>query len=256
MVLFIGVFLALNQPIPSAGKPFQEPQKRSANTGQQSHNQEKPTQPSVPPVAPILQPDAAPQAQEKPAEVPNSKNPETSNERVAWFTGILAVVAVLQLVTLIWQILTARSTARKELQAYVLPVGASRYTENGVPKLKVVLRNSGKTPALNCVSGIFRGIAPTVKPLPPLPDLSEFKSLRSDSFIASGQDIWMLDEDTLSPEEVRDIRSGVRAIYAVGSISYRDVFKTKHTSRYRFMCSGKNLDSGTFVFCDEGNSID
>ena len=127
MVLFIGVFLALNQPIPSAGKPFQEPQKRSANTGQQSHNQEKPTQPSVPPVAPILQPDAAPQAQEKPAEVPNSKNPETSNERVAWFTGILAVVAVLQLVTLIWQILTARSTARKELQAYVLPVGASRY---------------------------------------------------------------------------------------------------------------------------------
>jgi hypothetical protein len=66
----------------------------------------------------------------------------------------------------------------------------------------------------------------------------------------------MTDDDPISSEEARDIKNEVRAIYAIGSVSYRDVFKTKHTTSYRFMCSGKNLDTGTFVFCDDGNRID
>ena len=104
-----------------------------------------------------------------------------NDELLMIFTGVLAVVAFLQLATFIWQICTTRSTAEKELRAYVLPVSVVREIENGVQRLKVILHNSGKTPAINVTSGIFRGIAPAVKPLPPLPDISKFKSLCSKS---------------------------------------------------------------------------
>jgi hypothetical protein len=257
IILFISAFLVLNQPSPSAGKPIQEPQQRTANSAQSAQHNENPTQPSTPSGASVLSPKSAPQQQEKAADIPDKKDDKSPPDWVARFTGALVIVAALQLGILFWQILTSRSTARKELQAYVFPISAVRYIENGSPKIKVVLRNSGKTPALECVSEFFEGVGPIQKPLPPLPEIDKTKSTRSISFIASDADMWMLDPAAyVSDAHAEAIRTNRGALYVIGTITYIDVFKTRHTSQYRFMCSGENFDVGTFVFCDEGNSIE
>ena len=81
---------------------------------------------------------------------------KSSPDWVARFTGLLVFVTFLQLTALVWQIRTSRSTAQKELRAYVFPASAVRYVENNTPKIKVILHNSGKTPALECVSEFFK----------------------------------------------------------------------------------------------------
>jgi hypothetical protein len=91
----------------------------------------------------------------------------------------------------------------------------------------------------------------------PLPEISELKSMRSISFIGPGSDIWMLDPAAdVSATHAQAIKNNQGALYIIGTITYVDVFKVRHTNRYRFMCSGENFDAGTFVFCDEGNSIE
>jgi len=162
----------------------------------------------------------------------------------------------LQFVALLWQVITTRSTARKELRAYVIPTSASRYQENGIARLKLVLTNSGKTPAANCIGKGFEGIAAVVKPLPPIPAIKS-EVMRSVSFIAPDNEIRIHEEPlNISPLEAQAIRKATRAIYVIGTVTYTDVFKGIHKTNYRFMCSGENFNAGFFVFCDEGNQID
>ncbi len=204
-----------------------------------------------------MEPNTGPQTEKKNSEAADSKDPETSNEWIVLFTAVLAIVAVLQLATIIWQILTTRNTAQKELQAYVFPVSARRFIENRLPKIKMILRNSGKTPAIECIAEIFEGVGPIVKPLPKLPKVVVGRSVRSVSFIPSDGEIWILDDGVaVSATEADAVKNDRGALYLIGTITYRDVFKRQHTSRCRFMCSGKNFDEGTFVVCDEGNGIE
>jgi hypothetical protein len=257
LLVILGVSLALNRPAPSTGESIQKPQNEPSRSTQYTYGNEGPTQPSSPSVTPISNPTDASQNHEKTTDISDKGGNKPSPDWVARFTGLLVLVALLQLGTFIWQIIVASDTARKQVQAYVFPVSASRYMENNVLKTKVILRNSGKTPALNCVCEVFRGIGPVVKPLPPLPDTSKLPSMRSESFIASGAEVWMIDEGSdVSHVEGLNIVRGVQAIYLIGTISYQDVFKVPHRNRYRLMCSGSNLTAGQFVFCDEGNSIE
>src|SRR5260370_16433841 len=101
-----------------------------------------------------------------------------------YFTAALAVVAVLQLVTFIYQIYTGKDATEKDLRAYVFPSGATRFTQDGDLKLKVVFANSGKTPAHACVSWVFEGIhAGMGKPVFPT---APTKATHSTYFIAPG----------------------------------------------------------------------
>jgi hypothetical protein len=246
-----------NGPMPSTGKTIQEPQNETSDPTQATKPNEKPAQPSAPPELPIINPKTTPQNEKESADVSNKTDDKSSPDWVARFTGLLVFVTFLQLIALVWQIRTSRSTARKELQAYVFPVSAHMYVENSIPKLKMILRNSGKTPALECITEIFEGLGPIIKPLPELPKIDAGKSIRSVSFIPSDGEIWILDDGVVvSAVEADAVRNDRGAVYLIGTITYRDVFKKRHTSRCRFMCSGKNFDAGTFIFCDEGNGIE
>jgi hypothetical protein len=257
-ILFICIFLVLNGPIPSFGKPIQEPQKKAADASQSARDQKQPSQRSAPAVAPILKPNTTSQTETKTPEISNNENKKaTTDWWLVAFTGALAIVAALQLATLVWQILTSRDATRKELRAYVLPVSATHYTENGVRKLKIVLRNSGKTPALDCITETFHGVGPIIKPLPELPHVDTENSAHSLSFLGSDQETWIHgDMETIASTNENAIRNDRGAVYIIGKVTYLDVFKVNHISRFRFMSSGSNFDTGMYVFCDEGNSTE
>ena len=180
----------------------------------------------------------------------NDKKKTTSDWWLVAFTFVLALVAVLQLVVIVWQITTTREATEKELRAYVFPVAANRFTDNGVLKLKVVLENSGKTPALKCSSWAFEGVANMGSPLPAVPKIEP----RTDYFIAPGATAQIL-EDALvaSGEEFAFISNGIRSLYLVGEITYEDVFHKKHITKFRLISRTTNYVNGLFTFCDAGN---
>lgn len=168
------------------------------------------------------------------------------------FTEALAVVAALQFFALIWQIRTTQKTAESELRAYIFPYSVSRVEDNGVLKLKVVLTNSGKTPARQCVSWVGEGVATAPDPIfPKVPP----RGTHSRYFLAAGSDMWVYEDAVqVSAADSRMIANGSRFYFVHGEISYRDAFNKKQTTQFRFASNGDNFAAGRFVFCDDGNN--
>jgi len=173
------------------------------------------------------------------------------------FTGMLALVAVLQFIALIWQIKTTTAVTEKQLRAYVFPSHATRLRTYGVMKLKIIFTNAGKTPALECsqwIAEIFPpGIEAPVFIPPPVPAGAE----QSRYVLAPGIDMQVYVNAVEPPEEVHNfIRNNLRALYIYGEIHYTDVFHTKHKTSFRYKSSGPDFDEGVFVACEEGNEAD
>ena len=127
-----------NRPIPASEESRSKPQS-SPNDG--GHRAEGKKTPTPEPVTIINQTNAL-QADKESTDIAHNKNQKSATDRwLMIFTGVLAVVALLQLATLVWQISTSASTSEKELRAYVFPSSATRFTENGVLKLKIVFTN-------------------------------------------------------------------------------------------------------------------
>jgi hypothetical protein len=235
---------------PVLGQTGGLPQKQAEGRTQETQSNKTSAPNSVPSPAQTN----TPQRQAESASVSDAKNDKaTTDTWLMIFTGVLAVVALLQLATFIWQVCTARSTAEKELRAYVYPSSVKRFRENGVMKVRIVFINSGKTPAHNCVHRLVEAFPPAMEHFAfPLPDADPEK--QSKYALAPAGEINMLVDAVEPPRAEHElIESGIRSLYLYGEIQYRDVFNKQRCSRFRFESSGRNFDSGLFNACADGN---
>ena len=160
--------------------------------------------------------------------------------RTTALVGILAVTLQAVLFIAIWTPLGRHNAL------------VTRYKdERGILKLKIDFVNSGKTPA-KCESWSFEGAGPTINP-------SAFpksmpKERQSIFYLAPNVPMGVF-EDALdpSPEHVALIEKGEWSLYVCGEVNYLDVFKKRHTTKFRLVSNRDDFSAGRFVFCRDGN---
>jgi len=172
------------------------------------------------------------------------------------FTGVLALVACLQLATFVWQIRSTGSATEKEIRAYVFPATAKRFRSDGVMKIQITLSNSGKTPAHNCTNWLRESYPPANEPYEfPGPGTErEDQDGRSKYTLGPGTEIDILFDAVVPPQQDQEaIENGIRSLYIHGEVQYTDVVNKTHLSKFRLVCTGRNFNAGLFSVCPDGN---
>ena len=111
--------------------------------------------------------------------------------------------------------------------------------------ITLVIRNTGRTPALEVTSNVIAGET-ALEPLPP-------KKPESSSVLLPNETFHLSIKKELPPEEIQKIVSGKRGHFVFGSINYKDAFNRKHftTLRIRYNSSLNVMGSEP-----EGNTVD
>jgi len=157
------------------------------------------------------------------------------------------LVGLAQAVALIWTVLLARSTARRQLRAYVGPETFDLLSGTAIqppvpakadePGCIVVCRNAGQTPAYD-----VRLHAEITVIEPKNENSLVFPPLQPALYSVLGPNVSMNSPRNLSRNltagEIAEIRTGARAIYVFGRIEYRDAFKKSHFTTFRMRYSG------------------
>jgi hypothetical protein len=161
--------------------------------------------------------------------------------------GALAV-GLAQAIALIWTVLLARSTARRQLRAFVVPEtfdllsGAvlnppqPAYADD--PAVNLVIKNRGQTPAYKVrTHAQLSVIAPNAESSLVVPPLQpgQYSILGPNV----GSTIFRRLSRNLTVEEIADIRTGAKAIYLYGRIEYIDAFKRRRFTTFRIRYSGQ-----------------
>lgn len=139
-----------------------------------------------------------------------------------------------------WTLLETRTTARRELRAYVLfkaEVSSPLYrrVEAMVTEYRMTIRNgflnTGQTPAKHFRMTVRSEI---VEPNPPEAMFHvEIVSEATRSTVGAQQDTMGPRDILLTHEEYEDLLSGKREFFLFGVGEYFDVFGSKHTVRFR-----------------------
>jgi hypothetical protein len=257
-----------DKPSPTSRKSKSNPPSdKPSQSTQAPHAEQKPPEQALTPHAPDSEAVTS-NAQEK-------RDKKTSSDWwLVWFTGGLIIVGACQLIAMLVQaywmrrtvavaktsadaatatVNAMRETAISQLRAYVFPVRASGLEKNGKYYVKVVVKNSGQTPAYDCVAGCGVGISTYPVPAPYPPDSAQGKySVGPNSEIELGGDLG----SPFTHAACLAISSSTHAIYAFGSIQYVDAFRQKRVTNFRMFCTGEALEKGRFSFCQDGNDAD
>jgi hypothetical protein len=197
----------------------------------------------------------------QPAQAQNkseANTPERPKERsqswlASWglsdkIAAIASTAAALQFGALVATIWVMVSNGRRQLRAYVFPDNAGIFDgsmldppmQENINKPGVVLnfKNSGQTPAYKVVSWAMIDVLPRGDEekliAPPL--LDQF----SNNIGPGGtmpKTLWY--RQTLTAEEIEEIGKATKIIYLFGRIEYRDAFKKKRWSNFRFAYAGR-----------------
>jgi hypothetical protein len=189
-------------------------------------------------------------------------NPVIDQPGVADFTKWLAVSTVVMAAATIalavfslLQAVIMRRTARRQLRAYVFITTAEIGDIDDSQNLhaSVSIKNSGQTPAYDLIN---RG-AITIREARLRGDLwpEDKDASLSKTALGPGEVLGKyFSARPLTTEERAAVRSGTHAIYVYGEILYKDAFRRRRHSRYRFMHGGETaIRSRQLVICDEGN---
>lgn len=151
---------------------------------------------------------------------------------------------------------TMQDTARRQLRAYVSVDRAwIEFPEPGIPKVNVVVKNAGQTPAHNVHQWIHQWIAkyPLTTQLPTPPN----GFVMSSSLLGAGATHDMQIEHPhpiIEPSFMDKIGTTEGTIYVYGEIHYMDVFGNEHFTKYRLMHGGpEKPPAGVLSPCEEGN---
>lgn len=176
---------------------------------------------------------------------------------------ILAFFAVIGGIVAWGTLIVMRRSSERQLRAYVLPENAT-ISKVANPDLAIGaevmlnVKNMGQTPAhdvLLYADLVFREF-PLKTPLPPIPD--------SRGLIGAplGPGITMSkrkEYPPLTPEQLSSLRKGESSFYLYGVVTYLDIFKKRHFTRYRLLHNpgaGPIGVSMFFTFAEEGNETD
>jgi len=178
---------------------------------------------------------------------------------------IASFVAFLQFVALVCTVLVMILNGRRQLRAYVAPetigvfegnmMSPPQPTRVNVPGIAMLIKNCGQTPAYKVVSWAqIAVIAVKDENLAlVLPTLEERFSNTLSAGGTFNKSLWF--DRPLTPNEITDIASGVRAIYLYGRIEYQDAFKKRRFTNFRHQYVGQfpPLPNAILNFSDKGN---
>jgi hypothetical protein len=178
--------------------------------------------------------------------------------------AIASVAALLQFFALAATICVLIITARRQLRAYVFPDNAGLYEgmmltpqmpiHANEPGVVLVWRNTGQTPARRVISwgqiAVIEPINEDKLTVPPLQDIF-FNNLGLNG--SANKALWF--GRALTTTEIADIGVGAKAIYLYGRIEYRDIFRKKRFTNFRFRYAGQFPPPPGVIFfvCEKGN---
>lgn len=149
-----------------------------------------------------------------------------------------------------------RDTSVRQLRAYIAVERAwIEFPEPGVPKVTVIIKNSGQTPAHSLRHWIHQWIEryPLSVDLPEPPE--DF--IMSSSILGSGATHEMRivhPRQIIKPCCIHDIGTSEGTIYVYGAVTYQDIFGNSHYMKYRLMHGGRDrAEAGYLSPCEEGN---
>jgi hypothetical protein len=218
----------------------------------------------------------APQSQVQtnaaPAASPATAEPaRTATSKAIIFADKIAIGAVmvglLQVVAVLLTFGVMRTSARRQLRAYVFAEGFDLIDGSlahppqpqraGFPGAVLTIKNSGATPAYNVRSGALIDI------MEPINEDKLVLSPLMNKFGASlGPGVGLTNTPwfarALTPSEVADIAIGAKAIYLHGRVEYEDAFGKKHFTEFRLRYVGNFPPSAKMplVFAAQGNTAD
>jgi hypothetical protein len=157
--------------------------------------------------------------------------------------GFAGVVCLLLLATLQIQAIFRNSPAASEaeqirLRAYLSPVlaQAGDFGTERPTVVQITITNTGETPAndVRVRTGVGAGNFPMTEKFPPL------ITTDAPTTVGQKQSIYSVvkTKRALTHEEIEIIRAGKGAIYAVGDITYVDMFKKRHSCNFKFYYGG------------------
>lgn len=225
-------------PSPSPSKPAEKEKAVSSGKNQHSTPDQKPTTQFSPPVK-LPKPQEGKQASDGNAN--QSSNPSVP-DWITWFTAILAVTAILQVIVLIFQMLYNRAlnaNQRVVERAYVkmshLPPGLSLApAPNSNYPIAVRVKNFGQTPATVTDFLLVRHLLPRNQRLPAAPDYStrgewevpNIFLVREDEFVITCN-FPVTDQERSAIEEDK-----TQIFYVCGYVDYIDKFGGRHRAGY------------------------
>jgi hypothetical protein len=159
------------------------------------------------------------------------------------------------------QLGVARDMAEIEMRAYVAidKIEIKDVKETFAPTVTFDIKNFGKTPAHDStfISTIaIRHFPLGEDTLPDIPLPHKSVAIIPSGGVTNSQHIFGLKLDRAI---LNDLGSNKTAIYVYGKISYKDVFRKNHTTRFRCFyngLAGKLGETSDLNICDEGNEAD
>jgi hypothetical protein len=207
------------------------------------------------------------QAQAKP-----DSNKEEAKEE--WFYGwglsdqiaaIAGAAGLLQFFALIATVMIMVRNGRRQLRAYVfvndaglydgsvmVPPVAAHFNEPGVV---INFKNSGQTPAYKVVSwGEVKVIEPSKEDTLVHPKMQELFTSHIGAGTLMPKSMWF--GRPLTPVEINEVHNNKLRIYFYGRIEYRDAFKMKRWTTFRYSYAGPFPAPAGVIFnvCEKGNS--
>ena len=158
-----------------------------------------------------------------------------------------------------------RRSSERQLRAYIYPDGTYIQlwddmnpqplpARPGCLHVTVSVKNSGQTPA----HGVLHWGALTVRNVADEDQLEPPAKLEVVSPANVGAGVPLLKSTwsgTVSPADIHDIETGVKAIYVYGKVEYLDAFNKRRYTRYRLKYAGKfpPPPAVSLVICTRGN---
>jgi len=160
-----------------------------------------------------------------------------------------AIAGFLQFVALAVTIGVLIFTARRQLRAYIFPESAGlfegmmmqppRPEHTNEPGVILLWKNTGQTPARDVISWGQIAVIETIHE-ESLLVVSHLEKKFANSLGTNGinsKAIWY--GRALADNEIKDIGTGIRAIYLYGRIEYRDIFKKQRWTNFRLRYAGQ-----------------
>jgi hypothetical protein len=125
--------------------------------------------------------------------------------------------------------------------------------ETGVLVIRLIVKNTGQTPAYQCRHFMVEGVH---NPFPAPPEAFEnAPTPQGDSPVGPGESVeFFVTATVLQPAMEALILSSRAAIYLFGEITYRDAFHPeRRITKFRLFCAGDLIRTGRFAPCSEGN---
>lgn len=173
--------------------------------------------------------------------------------------NIIAIFTVIMGVATVYLVADGRSHSRHALRAYVLASSCrlKRWTDHGAV-FEVDIKNFGQTPAYQAT--IWGGGRSRTIPVSNLRDTRPSDIPFSHSAIGPGESRVTEVIGNFSAEHKREMEMGKRIFFVIGDVAYRDAFRRKRQSTFRFAMGAEygmpDTESGELTVSYEGNDAD